>query len=123
MKRILLLVLFLPTLAFCHLRWAKDGNAYYRNEAGEVNRYDLPADTKTTFLSKADLTPAGQTESLKVRSFVLSDDGNLVLIYTNTKKVWRLDTQGDYWVLNKASKTLTKVGKDKPASSLRFAKI
>ncbi len=124
MKRILLLFLFLPTLLFAQgIRWAKDGNSYYRMEEGEVNRYELPADTKTTFLSKADLTPTGQTESLKVRSFVLSDDGNLVLIYTNTKKVWRLDTQGDYWVLNKTAKTLTKIGKDKPASSLRFAKF
>lgn len=123
MKRTLLILFFLPTLLFGQgIRWAKDGNAYYRNEAGEVNRYELPANTKTTFLSKADLTPTGQSEALKVRSFTLSDDGNLVLIYTNTKKVWRLDTQGDYWVLNRTAKSLTKIGKDKPASSLRFAK-
>ncbi|GHN01120.1 peptidase S9 [Cytophagales bacterium WSM2-2] len=106
-----------------NIRWAKDGNAYYRNEAGEVNRYELPANTKTVFLSKAELTPSGQTEALRVRNFVLSDDGNQVLIYTNTKRVWRLDTQGDYWVLNKATKSLAKIGKDKPASSLRFAKF
>lgn len=127
MRRVLLLLLllfFLPSFLFSqNIRWAKDGNAYYRDEAGEVNRYDLPANTKTTFLSKADLTPAGQTESLKVRNFLLSDDGNLVLIYTNSKKVWRYDTQGDYWVLNRTAKTLTKIGKDKPASSLRFAKF
>ncbi|HCW07026.1 MAG TPA: S9 family peptidase [Cytophagales bacterium] len=124
MKNFLILILFVPiVLVGQTIRWTKDGNAYYRTEAGEVNRYELPANTKTTFLSKADLTPAGQTESLKVRNFTLSDDGNLVLIYTNTKKVWRLDTQGDYWVLNKTTKTLSKIGKDMPASSLRFAKL
>lgn len=124
MKRALLILFFVPVLLFGQgIRWTKDGNAYYRNEAGEVNRYDLPANTKTAFLSKADLTPSGQSEALKVRSFNVSDDGNLVLIYTNSKKVWRLDTQGDYWVLNRAAKTLTKVGKDKPVSSLRFAKL
>lgn len=123
MKRTLLLILFLPTLLFGQLRWSKDGNAYYKNEDGEVNRYDLPANTKTTFLSKADLTPAGQSQPLEVRNFLLSTDNSLILIYTNSKKVWRYDTQGDYWVLNKASKTLTKIGKDKPASSLRFAKF
>ncbi len=121
---VLIFFFFLPALLFGqNIRWAKDGNAYYRNEAGEVNRYELPTNTKTTFLSKTDLTPSGQTESLKVRNFLLSDDGNLVLIYTNSKKVWRYDTQGDYWVLNKTAKTLTKIGKDKPASSLRFAKF
>jgi dipeptidyl-peptidase-4 len=123
MKRTLLLILFLPTLLFGQLRWSKDGNAYYKNEDGEVNRYDLPANTKTTFLSKADLTPAGQSQPLEVRNFLLSTDNSLILIYTNSKKVWRYDTQGDYWVLNKAAKTLTKIGKDKPASSLRFAKF
>lgn len=124
MKRTLLILFFVPVLLFGQgIRWTKDGNAYYRNEAGEVNRYDLPANTKSSFLCKADLTPSGQSEALKVRSFTVSDDGNLVLIYTNTKKVWRLDTQGDYWVLNRSAKTLTKIGKDKPASSLRFAKI
>ena len=121
---VLMFFFFLPAFLFSqNIRWAKDGNAYYRNEAGEVNRYELPANTKTTFLSKTDLTPSGQTESLKVRNFLLSDDGNLVLIYTNSKKVWRYETQGDYWVLNRTAKTLTKIGKDKPASSLRFAKF
>ncbi|HTH55894.1 MAG TPA: DPP IV N-terminal domain-containing protein [Cyclobacteriaceae bacterium] len=124
MKRLLLILFFFPILLFGQgIRWTKDGNAYYRNEAGEVNRYDLPTNSKATFLSKADLTPSGASDPLKVRSFTVSDDGTLVLIYTNSKKVWRLDTQGDYWVLNRTAKTLTKVGKDKPASSLRFAKI
>src|ERR1041385_29008 len=83
MKRTLLLILFLPTLLFGQLRWSKDGNAYYKNEDGEVNRYDLPANTKTTFLSKADLTPAGQSQPLEVRNFLLSADNSLILIYTN----------------------------------------
>ncbi len=53
----------------------------------------------------------------------MSDDGTKALIYTNTKKVWRLDTEGDYWVLNLTTKKWHQVGKDHPASSLRFAKF
>ena len=124
MKRTLVLLLFLPCFAYAqNIRWAKDGNSYLRIEAGEVNKYTLPENTKATFLSKTDLTPSGQTESLKPRAFYLSEDGTQVLIYTNTKKVWRLDTEGDYWVLNLATKKLTQIGKDRPASSLRFAKF
>ena len=124
MKRIFLLLLFIPCLLSAQaIRWAKDGNAYFKIETGEINRYALPENTKETFLSKADLTPSGQTESLKPRAFYFSDDATQVLIYTNTKKVWRLDTEGDYWVLNLASKKLNKIGKDHPASSLRFAKF
>ncbi len=124
MKRVILLLIFIPCLLSAqNIRWTKDGNAYYKIEAGEINRYELPANTKSLFLSKADLIPTGQTESLKVRSFSLSDDDSQVLIYTNSRKVWRLDTEGDYWVLNRSTKALKKIGKDKPASSLRFAKF
>src|SRR6185369_4607922 len=123
-SRIFLLLLFFPCLISAQsIRWAKDGNSYYKIDAGEIYRYSLPENAKTTFLSKADLTPSGQAESLKPRAFYFSDDATQVLIYTNTKKVWRIDTEGDYWVLNLASKKLSKVGKDMPASSLRFAKF
>src|SRR5260221_1474272 len=125
MKRLILLSLFfLPFLLIAqNIKWAKDGNSYFKIEAGEINNYTLPSNTKVTFLSKADLTPSGQTESLKVRSFSLADDGTQILIYTNTKKVWRLDTEGDYWVLNLSTKKLNKIGQTRPASSLRFAKF
>src|SRR5579859_2238679 len=124
MKRLFFLLLFIPCLISAQgVRWAKDGNSYFRNEAGEINRYTLPDHAKTLFLSKADLTPSGRTESLKVRSFLLSEDGTQVLIYTNTKKVWRLDTEGDYWVLNLSTRKLGKIGQNRPASSLRFAKF
>eukprot|EP01136_Pigoraptor_vietnamica_P013454 Opistho-1_new@54471 len=45
------------------------------------------------------------------------------LIYTNTKRVWRQDSRGDYWVADIASNKLTQIGKGKPASSLMFAKF
>jgi dipeptidyl-peptidase-4 len=45
------------------------------------------------------------------------------LILANTKRVWRLDTQGDYWVYNLVSKSWHKLGSNQPPSSLRFAKI
>ncbi|MDZ7608049.1 MAG: DPP IV N-terminal domain-containing protein [Cyclobacteriaceae bacterium] len=45
------------------------------------------------------------------------------MLYTNSKKVWRLNTQGDYWVLDLNSKSLQQIGTTLPASSLRFAKF
>ncbi|WP_299289193.1 S9 family peptidase, partial [uncultured Mucilaginibacter sp.] len=63
------------------------------------------------------------TAPLAVRSFTFSDDGKKVLIYTNSKKVWRYDTRGDYWVADLAAKTLKQVGSARPVSSLMFAKF
>ena len=101
MKKIFLLIIFIiPTVVFAQsIKWASDGNSYYRTESGEINRYVLPANIKSTVVSKADLTPPGQPKSINVRSYSFSEDKTKLLIYTNTRKVWRQDTRGDYWVL------------------------
>lgn len=104
------------------INWTEDGNGYYRLENNEVVRYDLPEKEKTIVVSQTDITPNGKSP-LPIREFYLSDDKSKVLIYTNTQKVWRLDTEGDYWVLDLQSKKLQQIGADMPESSLRFAKL
>jgi dipeptidyl-peptidase-4 len=124
MKRILIVLLLIAPwfIQAQGLRWAPEGNAYYRVEGGEINRYSLPANTKTTFVSRAELTPAG-AQALRVRNYAFSKDQSKLLIFTNTQRVWRLDTRGDYWVLDLKTKALTQIGKSRPASSLMFAKL
>jgi dipeptidyl-peptidase-4 len=118
------IIVFIPLIAFSQgIRWAPDGNSYFRIESGEIARYTLPANSKTVVLSKAELTPAGQADPLPVRNFIFSDDNSQLLLYTNTRKVWRIDTRGDYWVMNLKTKTLRKLGAGRPASSMMFAKF
>ncbi len=105
------------------IKWTTDGQGYYRTEAGEIVKYALPANTKTVLLSKSELTPSGQTKNINVRNFSFSVDGTKTLIYTNTKKVWRLDTRGDYWVFDRKDNSLKQLGKSRPVSSLMFAKF
>ncbi len=119
----MILLLFPLLLAAQQLRWSADGNSYYRVESSELVQYTLPENKKNVIASKMDLTPQGETKNLTLRSYFFSSDGRQLLIYTNTKKVWRLDTQGDYWILNLKTKALFKIGQDQPASSLRFAKF
>ena len=69
------------------------------------------------------LIPAGATAPLSIQGYEFSSDGKRVLIYTNSKKVWRLNTRGDYWVLDTINGKLTKLGGDAPASTLMFAKF
>src|SRR5262249_19285169 len=45
----------------------------------------------------------------------------LLLIYTNSKRVWRKNTRGDYWVYDTGSRELRRLGGDAPPSSLMFA--
>jgi len=82
------------------ITWMKDGTSYTKVEGGEIVKYSLPANTRTVMIAKNKLVPAGQTSSIAIRSYSFSADGKKALLYTNAKKVWRLDTRGDYWVLD-----------------------
>ncbi|WP_167855536.1 S9 family peptidase [Hymenobacter fodinae] len=105
-------------------QWTKDGYGYMRTQNDEIVQLDARDPSKsTTLISKEQLTPAGQSAPLKVRRFAFSDNGRQVLLNTNTKKVWRYDTRGDYWVYNLDGKKLTQLGKGRPESSLMFAKF
>ncbi len=116
---------FIAAISFAQggLNWSMDGNAYYRTEGGEIVKYTLPGNKKTVVVKKDNLKAAGSDKALTIRNFKFSDDYNKVLIYTNTKKVWRLDTRGDYWVLDMGSNKLKQLGKGRAASSLMFAKF
>ncbi|WP_259065618.1 S9 family peptidase [Mucilaginibacter sp. X4EP1] len=103
--------------------WAADGYQYYRAQGGDIVELDIrDASKKTVLASKEALTPAGG-QPLSVANFVLSNDGQKILIFTNTKRVWRYNTRGDYWVYDIAAKTLKQIGAGRPATSLMFAKL
>ncbi|HEY8930106.1 MAG TPA: S9 family peptidase [Mucilaginibacter sp.] len=106
-----------------HLHWTPDGNQYYRMDGGAITQIDARDNSKKTVLVTAEaLTPPGKP-ALKPASFTSSTDGQKILLFTNTKRVWRYNTRGDYWVYDITAKTLKQVGKDRPESSLMFAKL
>ncbi len=105
------------------IRWAKEGDSYYRVEKGEIFRYSLPANEAEIIISKAQLTPGGSNEALKISYYAFSHDQQKVLLFTNTSRVWRLNTRGDYWVVDRHDSTLKQLGKTLPPSSLMFAKF
>jgi dipeptidyl-peptidase-4 len=118
---------FAYSISFAQLdreyNWNKEGNGYYKLENGGISEVSLQANKETILVSGDKLTPAGQTSPLSVSNFYLSSNYHEILIYTNTKKVWRYNTRGDYWVYDLQNGTLKQLGKSLPASSLMFAKF
>jgi dipeptidyl-peptidase-4 len=104
-------------------KWTRDGNGYYAVENNEIVQYSLPALEKKTVVSRKSLIPKNDTGALNIRNFFFSEDDKQLLIYTNTKQVWRYDTKGDYWLLNLTDNSLKKLGRTRPVSSLMFAKF
>ncbi|MBE7179449.1 MAG: DPP IV N-terminal domain-containing protein, partial [Mucilaginibacter polytrichastri] len=129
--RKLFLPLFFLFVIFIHknsiaqpgTQWTKDGAHILESDEGQIMEIDVknPSQPKV-LIDRAALTPQGK-EPLKIRFFRFSDDNKKVLIYTNSKRVWRYDTRGDYWVYDTEKKTLKQLGKGRPESSLMFAKF
>ncbi len=113
----LLLLVFVSFTALAQSRginWTKDGNGYYEIQNGGIVLVSLPKMERKQVLSNT---------SLRIQSFQLSSDGTKALIFTNSKKVWRYNTRGDYYVADLSTGKTVKLGKDLPASSLMFAKF
>ncbi len=89
----------------------------------DIVRHDAASGETTVMVAASDLIPAGEDTPLKVESYSWSKDRNLLLIYTNSKRVWRSNTRGDYWLLDRSSRQLRKIGGDATSSSLMFAKL
>jgi dipeptidyl-peptidase-4 len=108
-------------------RWLADGTAYTTVErAGDgfdIVRYDAASGERSILISSAQLTPAAGQKPLAIGDYVWSDDSSKLLIFTNTRKVWRLNTRGDYWVLDRKTGSLKQLGAGAPEASLMFAKF
>ncbi len=110
--------------------WLKDSSAYVTLEpsAGksggqDIVGHDPSTDEREILVPASHLVPAGESSPLKIEGHSFSDDLSLVLIYTNSKRVWRRNTRGDYWVLDRAGHELHQLGGDAKPSTLMFAKL
>ena len=111
-------------------RWLADGTAYTTvehaaqgSDVWDTVRYDAATGARSILVAGARLTPPGRTSPLGINDYTWSADGRQLLLFTNTRRVWRQNTRGDYWVFDIARGTLRQVGKDAPESSLKFAKF
>lgn len=108
--------------------WIDQGEAFVtveKDERGQdqLKKYISRSNKKSTYLGSVESTPSGHNEALEIEDFSLSPDGSHLLIFTNSSRVWRSNTKGDYWVYDFNSKNLKQIGKEFPSSSLMFAKI
>jgi dipeptidyl-peptidase-4 len=119
--------------------WSQRSDAYFSvdpitapNKAGEgenskeqfnVVRVDTKSGQQEIIIPAAALIPAGSDKPLAVEGLQFTADEKKVLIYTNTQRVWRQRTRGDYWVFDRDTKALSKIGGQAEPSTLKFAKF
>lgn len=92
-------------------------------EGSDIVRYETASGVRTVLISAQQLTPQGATAPLPIDDYQWSNDGAQLLLFTNSVRVWRQNTRGDYWVLNRNAGTLTRLGGDGTTSTMMFAKF
>ena len=111
-------------------RWLEDGSGYTTLEpsaafedAKDIVRFDPSTGSRVVLVAAEALIPPDREAPLPIDDYLWSDDGTQLLVFTNTTKVWRRNTRGDYWLLNLADGTLQKLGGEAGESTMMFAKL
>jgi len=109
--------------------WFGNGDSYLDIEpsasgpGNDIVKYNTATGAREIFVAASRLIPPGDKKPLDLEEYSISPDGHRVLIFTNSKTVWRRNTRGDYWVLDLRNGSLRKLGGNAPESSLMFAKF
>ena len=111
-------------------RWIDNGKFYSTLENSkdttggrDIVKYETETGKKEIIVPAKFLIPEGKTKPLSISNYVWSYDRDLLLIFTNTTRVWRYNTKGDYYVLDLKINKLQKLGGDAKPSTLMFAKF
>ena len=114
--------------SFGPARWLNDGSSYTTledtDQGQNLVRYDSERGGREVLVAARQFIPQGDSLPLRVEEYSWSPDQKVLLIFTNTQPVWRLNTRGDYWLLDRSTGQLRKLGgpQAKP-STLLFAKF
>ena len=106
--------------------WMKDGKSYTTlddDASGNADLYRVDAVTgkKDLLVRGAELVPPGARQPVHIEEYSFSADGSKLLIFTNSARVWRLNTKGTFFVWDLAAKRLAPVS-EKPGYQM-FAKF
>ena len=104
------------------LQWLPDSHSFWVDDKGSIYIYN--ADDLTTrklALAAEQIKNSGLTT--RTESIIWNSARDKILIYTNSSRVWRANTKGDYWYFDLSENKGRQIGKGLPSSSLMFAKF
>ncbi|MBL0200470.1 MAG: DPP IV N-terminal domain-containing protein [Chitinophagaceae bacterium] len=105
------------------INWNADGNSYTKIKDGNIVQVDPVTEEEIVVVDKTKLIDPETNITVVLQSYEFNNNYTRVLIFTNTVKVWRYNTMGDYWLYDIIANKLTKMGKKLLPQSLMFAKF
>jgi dipeptidyl-peptidase-4 len=108
-------------------RWAESGPVVTYVEAREdgttdLMSYNLETDARAVLIDGSNLIAPDTGRPIQIEDYAYGPDGARVLLYTDSERVWRLNTKGFYYVLDTASGEVTALS-DRSAGFQMFAKL
>jgi len=115
---------------FGRYKWLGNGDFYTLLERSDsvkggrdLVKYNTKSGKSEILVNATELISEGEEDALRIADYSWSDDLTKLMIFTNTERVWRSNTRGDYWVYDLETGKLFQLGKDLPEASLMFAKF
>ncbi len=116
--------------AFGPAIWLQNGSGYTVLEQSETTegakdivRHDPETGRREIVVPAWRLVPPGESSPLRIESYAWSEDGSLLLVFTNTKREIGRGTWGDYWVLDLTIWEWRKLGGDAKPQTLMAAQF
>jgi len=112
--------------------WSRKSSSYYaldrtkdkkKEDGRDLQKFDSATGKAEVIVSAKEWIPSGESKPLAIDSFEFSKDESKLLVFTNSQKVWRRKTRGDYWLFDLKSRELKKLGDDGAPATMMFAKF
>jgi dipeptidyl-peptidase-4 len=95
----------LPTI-----QWMDDGQRFtFVDASGDLIVEDATTGRREVMVASASLVPQGAERPLPIEGYQWSEDERRLLIFTNTQRVWRTNTRGEYFTWDLDRRTLAPI--------------
>jgi dipeptidyl-peptidase-4 len=92
------------------IEWMADGTSYTYvagEDTTDLYRVDARSSAERLLVAGTALVPPGGTEPIVIEDYEFSPDLTRLLIYTNSVRVWRQNTSGEYYLWDFQARQLT----------------
>ena len=103
--------------------WMDDGRSYSALTEKGLVQVDAATLAEKVIVPMSAFIPEGADRPVRVEGYTWSDDKTKLVVYTNSRRVWRRNTRGDYWLLDLASGSIRQLGKGLEPSRMMYGKL
>jgi dipeptidyl-peptidase-4 len=95
------------------VRWMSDGRAYTETEENggltDLYQVDVATGERVLLVRGSDLVPPDTRTPIDIEEYEFSPDRSKLLIFTNSIRVWRRNTKGEYYIWDFNASRLTPI--------------